>query len=297
MRPFDAGIVAGRKQRPVTERQRSKRNVHRKWSARRHVPIPRPGGAHRDVRMAARNARSSPVAGSTPVAPEIMPHWPGVQLGGNRCPTSVERRLVARRPRGSLGRKRPSSAGPAAWRRAPRHGCAPRAPGTRRASRAPSRRRAAALPDRSKLSLQIVAARTRTAAACPRARSCASRRPARCRCGRPGCAASAMRTASTPADSSPMKVREEPVTPCTMEMLPASRFDSCARNSVGRRSLISRSLRKASGSAPCASPVRIVPSTAIVALAAAGGDDHVHARKQVGIALDAGALSSARPAA
>ncbi len=43
--------------------------------------------------------------------------------------------------------------------------------------------------------------------------------------------------------SSPMKVREEPVTPCTMEMLPASRLESCARNSVGRRSLISRSLR------------------------------------------------------
>src|SRR5262249_30728079 len=58
---------------------------------------------------------------------------------------------------------------------------------------------------------------------------------------------SAMRTASTPAASSPMNVREEPVTPWTIEILPASRLESCARNSVGRRSLISRSLRKASG--------------------------------------------------
>ncbi len=47
--------------------------------------------------------------------------------------------------------------------------------------------------------------------------------------------ASAMRTASMPAASSPMKVRDEPVTPCTIEMLPASRFESCARNSVGRQ--------------------------------------------------------------
>ena len=48
--------------------------------------------------------------------------------------------------------------------------------------------------------------------------------------------AQAMRTASAPLASSPMKVREEPMTPCTMEILPASRLDSCARNNVGRRS-------------------------------------------------------------
>jgi hypothetical protein len=40
-----------------------------------------------------------------------------------------------------------------------------------------------------------------------------------------------------PAPSSPMKVRDEPVTLWTMEMLPASRLESCARKSVGRRSL------------------------------------------------------------
>ena len=37
--------------------------------------------------------------------------------------------------------------------------------------------------------------------------------------------------------------REEPVTLCTIEIFPASRFDSCARNSVGLWSFISRSLR------------------------------------------------------
>src|SRR5262249_383170 len=74
--------------------------------------------------------------------------------------------------------------------------------------------------------------------------------------------ASAMRTASTPAASSPMNVREEPVTPWTMEILPASRLESCARNSVGRRSLISRSLRKASGLADLGLLVRIAASTA-----------------------------------
>ena len=37
----------------------------------------------------------------------------------------------------------------------------------------------------------------------------------------------AVSMAEIPADSSPMKVREEPVTPCTMEMLPASRLENC----------------------------------------------------------------------
>ena len=74
--------------------------------------------------------------------------------------------------------------------------------------------------------------------------------------------ARATRIASTPADSSPMKVREEPVTPCTMEMLPATRFESCARNNVGRRSFISRSLRKAAGRSVLRIPDRIMASTA-----------------------------------
>ncbi len=59
-----------------------------------------------------------------------------------------------------------------------------------------------------------------------------------------------------------MNVREEPVTPCTIEMLPATRFESCARNNVGRRSFISRSLRKASGRSLLRNPDRIIASTA-----------------------------------
>ena len=46
--------------------------------------------------------------------------------------------------------------------------------------------------------------------------------------------------------------RDVPVTPCTMAILPASRFESCARNSVGRRSFIRRSLRKPGAELPFA---------------------------------------------
>ena len=87
-----------------------------------------------------------------------------------------------------------------------------------------------------------------------------------------------------------MKVREEPVTPWTIEMLPASRLESCARNSVGRRSLISLSLRKSS----CLPALRQAAENGAVggkiALAAAGGHDHVHAAEQLRIALGPGAV-------
>ena len=74
--------------------------------------------------------------------------------------------------------------------------------------------------------------------------------------------ASAILAASTPAASSPMKVRDDPVTPCTIAMLPANRFESCARNSVGRRSFISRSLRKPGAELPLTSALRMLQSTA-----------------------------------
>ena len=74
--------------------------------------------------------------------------------------------------------------------------------------------------------------------------------------------ASAIRTASTPAASSPMKVRDEPVTPWTIEMLPASRFESWARNSVGLRSLIRRLLRNAGAALPLVRSVISAQSTA-----------------------------------
>ena len=90
--------------------------------------------------------------------------------------------------------------------------------------------------------------------------------------------------------SSPMKVREAPVTPCTIEMLPASRFESWARKSVGRRSLIRRSLRNTPGSAALRMPVRICAVDGVVALAAARRDDEVHAAFQAGVVLRAGGI-------
>ena len=62
--------------------------------------------------------------------------------------------------------------------------------------------------------------------------------------------------------SSPMKVRDEPITPCTIEMLPASRLDSCARNNVGRRSASKCSFRNRSGFSAFGKADRIAASTA-----------------------------------
>ena len=75
-----------------------------------------------------------------------------------------------------------------------------------------------------------------------------------------------------------------------MAILPASRLESCARNSVGRRSFISRSLRKPGAELPLASALRIADVDREVALAAAGGDDHVHPRQDFLVALDAGGV-------
>ena len=102
--------------------------------------------------------------------------------------------------------------------------------------------------------------------------------------------ASAIRAASMPAASSPMKVRDVPHTPWTMAMLPASRLESWARNSVGRRSFISRSLRKAGLELPLASAFMIAEVDREVALAAAGGDDHVHPAEDFLVAFDAGRI-------
>ena len=80
--------------------------------------------------------------------------------------------------------------------------------------------------------------------------------------------------------SSPMKVRDEPTTPCTMEILPASRLESCARNRVGRRSLISRSFSSAAGSARGGQRRQDRLVHRRISLATASGDDHVGARQQ-----------------
>ena len=102
--------------------------------------------------------------------------------------------------------------------------------------------------------------------------------------------ACATRMASTPHCSSPMKVREAPVTPCTIEMLPASRFESCARKSVGRRSPIRRSLRNTPGFAACADVREDLAVDRVVALAAAGRDDQVHPALEGGVVFGAGGI-------
>src|SRR5258708_26133416 len=95
--------------------------------------------------------------------------------------------------------------------------------------------------------------------------------------------AHAIRTASTPAASSPIKVRDDPDTPWTIDMLPASRLDSCARNRVGRRSFISRSL-------PRPSVRQRGQNRGVdieVALPAARSDDHVGPSQDFLVVLDA----------
>ncbi len=274
----------------MAERQRGERHVHRKCAARRRardrVPVARTGMSA----WVARNARSSPVAGSTPggagdnaatgrraTSAQIVPHirssmaWRRARLCGlARSDSTAVSRASGLAPRAS------------AWLARLDH-----QEGAERAEREAAAAGRAARPART--CPCRLARRTRRAAACPGARSCCEPPTSAMSLWPAVMRASAIRTASTPADSSPMKVRDEPVTPCTIEMLPASRFESCARNSVGRRSLISRSLRNASGSAALSHAGQDRAVDRHVALAAAGGDDHVGAREDVGVALDAGA--------
>ena len=100
----------------------------------------------------------------------------------------------------------------------------------------------------------------------------------------------AMRRASMPAASSPMKVREAPVTPWTMAMLPASRFESWARNSVGRRSLMQVLVEVGARIGGLAQAGQDRAVDRVVALAAAGRDHEVHAALEVGIVLHAGGI-------
>src|SRR4029453_14045793 len=103
--------------------------------------------------------------------------------------------------------------------------------------------------------------------------------------------ACAMRMAATPDCSSPMNVREAPVTPCTIEILPARRFESWARNSVGRRSLIRPALQKnAPGARPLPHLREDLAVGRVIALAAARGDDQMHAALERRIALGAGGI-------
>ena len=70
-----------------------------------------------------------------------------------------------------------------------------------------------------------------------------------------------------------------------MEMLPASRLESCARNSVGRRSFDRRSF---SIDVAVVGGSRLVHDRGVdsqIALATAGRDDHVHAAAKLFVVL------------
>ena len=244
---FDAGGIGRRKQLFVSERERGKRDIHGEL---RLDPMPEigAGGAHRNIRHGCE--QGALLAGRGLRAGRARDH--GDAAGSEPRREALPHRATAR----PLSRRLPLASGRTAPRESRASGLAPRAAGVlarlehqERAERA--ERHAAAAAARSqtgaKSAFQRIAAGRVEQQQVRGARRCRRRRPARCRSGRLRCARCAMRTASTPAASSPMNVRDEPVTPWTIEMLPASRLESCARNSVGRRSLISRSLRKASG--------------------------------------------------
>ena len=137
--------------------------------------------------------------------------------------------------------------------RAPRHARALRARGRRRPSRGPRRRpfRAAPRPRSARRARPSPPPASTQDHVLPLGEHRAADEEDVALAGA-RCAAHATSTALTPALSSPMKVRDEPVTLWTMEMLPATRLGSCARKSVGRRSLDSRSLRNSAGAPePC----------------------------------------------
>ena len=99
--------------------------------------------------------------------------------------------------------------------------------------------------------------------------------------------AAAVSTAETPEPSSPMKVRDEPVTLWTMEILPASRLESCARNSVGLSSVVSFSLSRMPRSVRVERGGEDRRVDRLVALAAGRRHHHVHGRAERVVALHA----------
>ena len=173
-------------------------------SARRH---PRP-----------RKSRPPPPDRNAPPSPaNCALHWrsPGPAPGGTgRC--GSPRYAHTPRPRG------------------PPHALGFRSPGSSRPNPAPARRPA---------SCRAQTGRERRRALQPAHLVDAAAHPAAARYTNPPTSmmspwpaairAQAIRTASAPLASSPMKVRDEPITPCTMEMLPASRFDKL-RQEQGR---------------------------------------------------------------
>ena len=226
------------------------------------IPWPRYEPVARTARSgcASKNARSSAVAGLAPVAPDNTATWPvficpfrrsqrpeSVSVTCRACRFARSETTAERRPKGFC------AALFCVIARLDDEECAKRAQReTAIVGRAPIQVRICS----SASARQIHRASTNRAA-----RHCASRRPVRCRFDPRQCAKAQYARHRSRQTSSPMNVREEPVTPCTIEILPASKLESCARNRVGRRSLISRSFRNAAGFGACAMPLRMVEST------------------------------------
>jgi len=82
-----------------------------------------------------------------------------------------------------------------------------------------------------------------------------------------------------------------------MAMLPASRLESWARNSVGRRSFIQPLVEKAGPGIAIGVGVHDRKIDREVAFAAAGGDDHVGAAEDFRVSLDPSGNPAPSPAA
>ena len=248
----------------------------------------------RDVRVRAARS-SSRDALARPVAPERRPRRaspPSARASASRAPADAARAAPG-----------PSEATPAMRRRAASRRALPHA----RAIRAPGRQRPAAedhaaalgraIPDRADTAASRGSRPSRRSGARPAARRCRRRRRGRCRPGRRRCGPGRCGSRRRRSISSPMKVREAPVTPCTIEMLPASRFESWARKSVGRRSPIRRSFRNTPGLSALRDAGQDLPVDGVVALAAARRDDEVHAALQGRVVLRAAPRRARGPAA
>jgi len=91
-----------------------------------------------------------------------------------------------------------------------------------------------------------------------------------------------------------MKVRDEPVTPCTIEILPASRLERLRQERVGRRS--------SSGAREKGLRIRRLRHSRqdrgvnrLIASPATGRNDHVHVCQELRLALGAGAVERKPP--
>ena len=99
--------------------------------------------------------------------------------------------------------------------------------------------------------------------------------------------ARAVCSAEMPAPSSPMKVREEPVTLWTMEMLPASKLDKLRQKQRGAQFCCQLFIEHDVAVIAGARGIEDLRIDSHITLAAAGSDDHVHRGGQFLIFADA----------